>query len=230
MLLKNNWILHITEEQIIRTQGADPEIIRLRKPTIFRTASQALELGIPLVKPVVVNQSYAVKRITHTGIVFGNDSRIISSLVSNELKNAYTIIFFVCSIGHELETLARQISAEDPVLSMALDALGSAAVEQLIMEVCQRYEFEASEKSEFVSQPLGPGLDGWSVLEGQPLMFNLVDAESAGIHLSESMLISPIKSASFILGISRTPFQTGSTCEYCNLKETCRYKGNHERG
>ena len=111
---------------------------------------------------------------------------------------------------------------------MALDALGSAAVEQLIMEVCRRYELEAEIRSDFVSQPIGPGLEGWSVQEGQPLIFKLVDATRAGIYLSDSMLMDPIKSASFILGVSGTPFQTGSTCEYCNLKETCRYKGNHE--
>jgi hypothetical protein len=60
------------------------------------------------------------------------------------------------------------------------------------------------------------------------LIFKLVDAASSGIYLSDSLLMDPIKSASFILGISGTPFETGRTCEYCNLKETCRYKGNHQ--
>ncbi len=228
MSIDKKWVLPITEDQIIRAQGADPEIIRTRKPGIYEIASHALTLGMPLVKPVVVSHYYPVKHVVHNAIILENEIRISSSLVSNVLKNAHTIIPFVCSIGKDLEKLASQTSSEDPVLSMALDALGSAAVEQLIMEVCRRYENEASASSEFVSQPIGPGLEGWSVQEGQPLVFNLVDAASAGIYLSDSKLMDPIKSASFILGISRTPFDTGSTCEYCNLRETCRYKGNHE--
>ena len=110
-------------------------------------------MGMPLVKPVVVSHSYPVKHIVHNAIILEDEIRISSSLVANVLKNAHTIIPFVCSIGNDLEKLARQTSSEDPVLSMALDALGSAAVEQLIMEVCRRYELEASERSEFVSQP-----------------------------------------------------------------------------
>jgi hypothetical protein len=228
MSIDKKWVLPITEEQIIRAQGADPDIIRTRKPGIYKTASQALALGMKLVKPVVVSHPYSVKQIVHNAIILEEEIRIPSLLVANVLKNAHTIMPFVCSIGNDIEKLARQTSSADPVLAMALDALGSAAVEQLIMEVCRRYELEASERSEFVSQPIGPGLEGWSIQEGQPLIFKLVDAASAGIYLSDSMLMDPIKSASFILGVSGTPFETGSTCEYCNLKETCRYKGNHE--
>jgi hypothetical protein len=228
MNIDKKWVLPITEDQIIRAHGADPEIILTRKPGIYKIAAQALALGMPLVKPVVISRPYPIKHIVHNGIILDDEIRISSSLVASVLKNAHTIIPFVCSIGNGLEKLARQTSSEDLVLAMALDALGSAAVEQLIMEVCRRYELEASERSEFVSQPIGPGLEGWSVQEGQPLIFKLVDAGSAGIYLSESMLMDPIKSASFILGVSGKPFETGSTCEYCNLKETCRYKGNHE--
>jgi|WetSurMetagenome_2_1015567.scaffolds.fasta_scaffold167772_2 hypothetical protein len=228
MNIDEKWALPITEEQIIRAQGADPDILRTRKPGIYKIASQALALGMPLVKPVVVSQSYTVKHIVHNTIILEGETRITSPLVANIFKNTHSIIPFVCSIGNDLEKFARQTSSEDPVLSMALDALGSAAVEQLIMEVCRRYELEASGRSEFVSQPIGPGLEGWSIQEGQPLIFKLVDAAIASIYLSDSMLMDPIKSASFILGVSSTPFETGSTCEYCNLKETCRYKGNHQ--
>jgi hypothetical protein len=110
---------------------------------------------------------------------------------------------------------------------MALDALGSAAVEQLTMEICRNFEEKLSSETTYISQPIGPGLEGWTVSDGQPQIFGLVDAERAGIQLSESKMMRPIKSASFVLGISNSPFRAGSTCDFCNLRETCRYKGNH---
>ena len=38
MSIDKKWVLPITEEQIIRAQGADPEIIRTRKPGIYKIA------------------------------------------------------------------------------------------------------------------------------------------------------------------------------------------------
>ena len=85
-------------------------------------------------------------------------------------------------------------------------------------------------RSNYVSQPLGPGLDDWSVVDGQPFLFSLLGGETAGITLLDSMLMTPIKSTSFIMGISKTPFREGSTCDFCNMKDSCRYKVNHTHG
>lgn len=228
MTIHRNWQLQLTEEHILRAEGADPALIQQRKPALYAAACQALKLGMPLVLPVLASRSYQVISIQHQDILLEGDISLRSPLLTNHFKNAHTLVFCVCTIGAELERSARQCSATDPVLSMALDALGSAAVELLTMEVCRSFENQVP--STFVSQPIGPGLEGWSVMDGQPRIFELVDAENAGVALTESMLMQPVKSASFVLGMSSSPFQAGSTCEYCNLRETCRYKGNHAQG
>lgn len=223
----DNISLQLSTDQILRAMGADPSIIQTRKPSIYTAACRALETGQPLIKPAFAYKTYSVDRVVHNSIILHGHQKITSPLISKELKNAQRLTVFVCSIGDEIELLSRQTTEEDPMLSMALDALGSTAVEQLIIEICWGFEAEASSRSEFVSQPFGPGLEGWSVLDGQPAIFQLVNASSAGVQLSPSMLMEPVKSASFILGFSKTPFRAGSTCEYCSLRETCRYRGNH---
>lgn len=224
-----NWTLNLAEEHILKAEGADPAHIQQRKPALYAAASHALKLGMPLVKPVLAWNKYFVKSIQHQGILLEKNIRFGSPLLSNQLKNAHSLIFCVCSIGEDLEKAVREYGRSDPVLSMALDALGSAAVEQLIMEVCRNFEEKYASSTNFISQPMGPGLDGWSVAEGQPLIFRLVDTAGAGIKLSEATVMQPVKSSSFVLGISNSPFQPGSTCDYCSLRETCRYKGNHEQ-
>jgi hypothetical protein len=228
--IEHYWKLNLTEENILKAEGADPALIKSRKPALYKAASRALELGLQLVKPVLASSTYPVVSIQHQDILLDNHARIRSPMLVNHFKNAQTLIFCVCSIGDELENMARHFGSTDPVLSMALDALGSAAVEQLMMEICRNLEEKLSSASTYISQPIGPGLEGWTVSDGQPQIFGLVDAGRAGIRLSESRMMLPIKSASFVLGISNTPFQAGSTCDFCNLRETCRYKGNHAQG
>lgn len=223
----DNISLHLSTDQILQAMGSDPAKIKTRKPSIYHAACHALDTGQPLIKPAIAQKTYSVERVVHNSIFLDRNQKITSPLISKELKNAHSLTVFVCSIGSEIELFSRQVADEDPILSMALDALGSTAVEQLIMEICREFEAEASARSDFVSQPFGPGLEGWSAVDGQPVIFQLVDASPAGVHLSPSMLMEPVKSASFILGFSKSPFKAGSTCEYCSLRETCRYRGNH---
>ncbi len=63
------WKLYLTEEQILKAEGADPALIQQRKPALYATASQALELGMPLVLPVLVSRTYQVISIQHQDIL-----------------------------------------------------------------------------------------------------------------------------------------------------------------
>jgi len=220
--------IHLSVDHILRAQGADPAILRARSPRVAETVKSALQMGLPLLKPVVVYETYQVTGVLHHRIQMGKGAFIQNSVVAGELKNASSLIVCVCTIGPELEMLSRKIMADDPAAALALDALGSAAVEQLSMEICEYLE-KCSGPGQYCSRPLGPGIDGWSVSEGQSAVFNLVDGASIGVTLTKDCLMLPIKSASFILGVSDTPFSLGSMCDLCNLKETCRYRGNQLR-
>ena len=169
MTINRNWQLQITEEHILRAEGADPALIQQRKPALYAAASRALELGMPLVLPVLASRAYQVISIQHQAIMLEDHISLRSPLLTDHFKNAQTLVFCVCTIGEELEKAARNYSATDPVFSMALDALGSAAVELLTMEVCRSFEIQMA--SPYISQPIGPGLEGWSVMDGQPQIF-----------------------------------------------------------
>ena len=220
-----DWQLTLTTDHILQAQGADPFVIQSRRPALLESATDALKTGLPLLKPALAFESFTVERVFHNYIQLGGGKSIRSPLIASELKNAHTVNICVCTIGPELENHAREMMNEDPVLSLALDALCSAAVEQLISEVCQYFEKQCA-ASCFISQPLGPGMEGWTVAEGQPVIFQLVDTDSIGVRLTDSGLMLPVKSASFLMGVSDTPFKNGNLCDFCNLKEICKYRGN----
>ena len=68
----------------------------------------------------------------------------------------------------------------------------------------------------------------WSV-EEQAVMFSLLDTSEIGVSLSDSMIMSPIKSLSLIMGTGPDPMgvEGASNCDFCSIKEWCNYR--HKR-
>jgi hypothetical protein len=68
---------------------------------------------------------------------------------------------------------------------------------------------------------------GWPVEDGQDQIFSLLPAENIGVKLSKSRVMSPNKSLSMIIGIGKQLTGEGRQCDYCMLKETCRYQDHY---
>ncbi|MGD2253985.1 MAG: hypothetical protein PVF70_13815, partial [Anaerolineales bacterium] len=54
------WDLDFDADQVLRGQGADPEIIRARSPALAQIADQALQEGAPFLKPKVYQKRLRV--------------------------------------------------------------------------------------------------------------------------------------------------------------------------
>jgi hypothetical protein len=77
--------------------------------------------------------------------------------------------------------------------------------------------------------PLSPGMIGWPVSVGQSQIFSLMDARDVGVTLSSSTMMIPRKSLSMVLGFGAEINQRGRTCDYCHMRETCRYQDHYEQ-
>ena len=68
---------------------------------------------------------------------------------------------------------------------------------------------------------------GWEVDPGQRQVFALLDAAQVGVRLTSSYMMSPNKSLTLVLGMGENLTTQGRTCDYCSLKETCRYQDHY---
>jgi hypothetical protein len=68
---------------------------------------------------------------------------------------------------------------------------------------------------------------GWTVEVGQRQIFDLLDSSKIDVTLTESMLMIPKKSLTHILGIGVDMLELGTSCDYCSLRETCRYQDHY---
>ena len=227
MPVLREWDLVVDADAVLRGQGANPAVIRGRSPSLVSTAERAIHDGSHLIKPAVLVRRLAVEGVVHERIKLEEGAGLQGRLLAQHLAAASEVVVLLCTVGDDLEELASKTMMSDPVFGLALDGLGSAAVEALANAACRRFEDEAKAAALQTSIPLSPGMIGWSVEEGQPQIFRLLPSEEIGVRVTPSWVMLPRKSLSMVLGIGTRMVEAGKTCDYCTLRETCRYQDHY---
>ena len=233
MPVLTNWNLSLDADQVLRAIGADPQVIRHRRPALLETAEWALKEGMPLLDAKVLHRQAAVKGFRHERLELdlphGVDGQPVlkGPLIAQHLGPAEQVILLVCTIGAELENIVSDLMQTDPLLGWTMDGLGSAAVEALSLEACNHFEAQAALNGLHTSLPLSPGMIGWPLEQGQPQIFNLVDGSEARISLTSSGQMIPRKTLSMAIGVGAKIGRSGRTCDFCSLNETCQYQNHY---
>ena len=227
----NDWELDIDADAVLRGQGADAAVIRGRRPKLVDVAERALEEGLPLIRPHVLTRTMTVKSCIHERILLEGGALRGPGIVQH-LAPTQEVALMVCTIGGELEAYTSEMLSHDMVYGLALYGVGSAAVESLANAACLRLEQDTAGRGLQTTMPLSPGMIGWSVSEGQQQIFDLVDGSEIGVSLTEANIMVPLKSLSMVVGIFGDLGIQGRTCDYCAMRDVCRYQeaGGGDKG
>ena len=228
-IVARDWQLTIDVDMVLRGQGADPVAIRPRQPRLIEIARRAVEQGMAWLDPMVIYLTLPVASLRHERLTLAGGSQLTGPLLAQHMARAQQIALIVCTIGPLLEQRVSSFMRSDPSYALALDGFGSVAAEALGVAICSRLEEQADGHGLHTSMPLSPGMIGWPVDVGQPQIFSLLDTEQIGVTLNESAQMIPHKSMSMVLGIGATPFNAGRSCDFCALRETCRYQDHYPR-
>ena len=235
MPILDKWELSISTDEVLRAQGADPKSLRLRRPALITSTDQAITSGTSILRPLVLYEKYSVKGLIHDRLELISNSDIpgkaylSGKLITQHLARSQSIIVILCTIGSELDDTVSSLFKLDPLRGLALDGVGSAAVEKLAIQACNYFEIQVKADGLNTTMPLNPGMVGWSVEEGQPQIFSLLDSDQIQVSLTESCMMSPNKSLSMVLGIGEDVSAIGSSCDYCSLKGVCKYQNHYAK-
>ena len=148
-------------------------------------------------------------------------------IISVQLKKSSSVALFICTAGNKISDLSKKLMAgEELMAGYVLDVIGSVTVEKAMDKIQEELLAEMEQQNLGISDRYSPGYCNWSVGEQQKL-FSLMPKDFCGVTLSESSLMSPVKSVSGIIGIGEELKQKGYQCDWCNDK-TCIY-GNIRR-
>ncbi len=220
--------IELDVDAVLRGQGAEPAVLRDRRPALVQLAEQALQEGLPLIEPQVVCKELEVKGVRHERLLLEGNGQLSGKLVAQHLAKARKVYVLLCTIGSSLEKYASEMWSSSATYSLALDGVGSAAVEALANAACRNLEVLAQEHGWQTSIPLSPGMVDWPVVEGQPQIFRLLEGEDIPVQLSPGSMMIPSKSLSMVVGAGADLSTSGRACDYCNLREVCRYQDHYQ--
>lgn len=223
MELIKDFNLVLGADDVLRGEGADPVIVRSKKPSMLYAATLALEEGYANLHPAALIQQSRVLEHHHERILLQDGKELTSQLLARHLAGAEQVVLALTTIGPELEDRASSCMGKDPLLGIALDGMGNAAVEILGEQVCMRIGKQAEAAGLTASTPLSPGESEWPVEIGHPQIFSILDPSLVGITLTSGGMMVPKKSISFVVGIGRD-MSRDDYCELCSFNERCRYR------
>jgi hypothetical protein len=216
------WALDV--DSVLRAQAADPDVIRGRQPDLVEVADRALAEGLPLITPRVLYEQKSVIGIGHDWLELQGHIRLRGQSVCSHLLHADEVVLILCTVGEAIEDRIREIFGRDPVRALALDGVGIAALNALAAAAIAHFKAVATAQGAKVSVPLSPGIEGWSVEQGQAQLFSLLRAEEIGVRLTESCMMRPSKSLTMVLGVGTAVDDEGTACDFCVAREHCRYR------
>ena len=145
------------------------------------------------------------------------------------LAGSESYVFLIATAGPGPETMARELLENGEFLEGYItDLVASALVESVANHLQDHIRQLAGQSGLKITNRYSPGYCKWDVSEQQNL-FKLFPENCCGITLSQSSLMSPIKSISAVLGMGSSVAYQEYTCEICSMKK-CLYRktGNQE--
>jgi hypothetical protein len=225
MNIKLDWSISFDDERFMALQGESFARL-LNNPGRLDTYREAVSQIKKVIRPAACWERFAVKKMLHEKVVLADGTRIGGGPVVTVVGGAEALIAAVCTVGFGADRLIEEAQKGRQLFkAMLLSDLAAWGVDMLRQELCWWLEEDAHRQGLRVSTPLSPGESAWSV-EDQAVIFSLLDAGQIGVSLSASLMMTPIKSLSLIMGIGSQPLgvEGASNCDFCSIKERCSYQ------
>ncbi|WP_295959378.1 vitamin B12 dependent-methionine synthase activation domain-containing protein [uncultured Alistipes sp.] len=170
-------------------------------------------------RPCYGYEIYRNEGVSERTVGLGGVSLKTGPVITPCLKDAEEFALIVATAGAEFEALLRRIKASgDIVREFLADMVGSEIAEAIGTVLSRNLAAEQAERGYAVSNSYSPGYCGWHVRE-QQILFSLLPKHPCGITLSESCLMTPIKSISGIIAVGPRVIKAPYGCAICGRKD-----------
>ena len=124
-----------------------------------------------------------------------------SHSLARHLDGCHGVVLFGATVGLELDRLLFRAGHMSPAKAVCLQAVGAERVEAL----CDCFEKDMQQAYGSIRSRFSPGY-GDLPLEFQKDLFRVLDCQrTIGLTLNESMLMSPSKSVTALIGVTSEP-------------------------
>lgn len=221
-----NITVELDIEDVLRGQGIDPERAR---SALVAAAEEVVDELSGLLDPSVVYGILSIRDFHHRTIELEGGAAFEGLLVARALAGAEKVALAVCTIGPGLEEQVQRLLSDDPMRAMALDGAGVAALRKLSNFVIAEVDEIAVQHSWGRGMRAQPGQEGWSIWE-QKVIFEHLPTAEIGVRLTDSCLMIPRKSVSFVIGMGPDMRPDAVACDFCSKRDRCPWRVEAQTG
>ena len=146
--------------------------------------------------------------------------------LAKNLEGCESAVIFGATVGIGVDRLISKYSRISPVKALIFQGIGAERIESLCDAFCDKLSVLKGEENRFLRPRFSPGY-GDLALTVQKDIFKVLDCErKIGLTLNESLLMSPSKSVTAIVGVSEKPQKCkANKCDTCDISQDCQFRG-----
>jgi len=228
MKIIKNIKLKIDEEEVLRYQGYHRNKAGKTDEMILETTRKEIEQGYCLFEPKGIYSKLMIRNISSEGRINLENGLYLETNNSmiNLLRGTSYLAFGLSTVGNSLEDkISEFFTNKEYSRGLALDAVGTVAVRYLSRHVRSIICKEAKEQNLQTTKHFTPGTAEWDISQ-QKNIFEIIPADKIGVRLTESYMMIPKKSLSWVIGIGKEIIITSKendSCKIC-LAENCQFR------
>jgi len=224
MTIERDFDLVLDQKVLAATQGK--QFSRLLEKSKFSRIFDEILTKLPqLYEPQLIWDIFPVKNISRNSFLLENGITIGGGPVVHVMKEASEIILGICTVGIKFDIQINEYNRSGNNLAVViLDTIANFLVDQVRETFFKHINLKLRNEGKFISIPLCPGESEWDISDHK-VYFELLRPEQIGMSLKKSMLMIPMKSLSFMIGIATQPFELNDKkrCDFCPMQIKCRY-------
>ncbi len=189
------------------------------------------EMGRCAEKLAAAAQPRAVWRLfdlKEDGTLSGTSFRPEGNAVRRLLSGGDQAVLMAATLGTETEILIRRAQGENMAAAVILDALASAAIENVCDNLCKDLAAELAPRK--LTSRFSPGYGDFPLAQQKELCSVLNVTRLLGITLSPGGLMIPQKSVTALMGVSDRQTLSAAGCEGCTQAVNCLYRKEGSNG
>lgn len=189
--------LNIDRSEVLRYLGysridINDEVIELIEPVI----SEARKY----IKPRACYRRFDIS-LGENDVILLPYGEVTSHHLSINLKGCRGVYFMAATIGAEFDRLMLRFRVSSMARAAILQAIGATAVEELCDRLCENLKKQSIGQGENIRARYSPGFGDYGLTNQIGVFKALAPEKHTGITLNDSLIMSPEKSVTALIGI-----------------------------
>lgn len=149
---------------------------------------------------------------------------IHSNNLRKNLKDCEKVILFGATLGTDVDRQIRKYELLDMSKAVVMQACAAAYLEEFCDEMQEKIATQMELEGKYLRPRFSPGYGDFSILHQKDLLSMLETSKKIGLTLTEGYMLTPTKSVTAVIGISRINERCHKQgCEICK-KIDCIYR------